>query len=66
VQTNLSHFGSRGTAGVQSAEQGGKGSPHVVNGARAPASNVTIDGLNDFNPATPVRRAGPRSAGFRI
>src|ERR1700729_1566122 len=32
-------------AGVQPAEQGGKGSPYVVNGARADASNVVIDGL---------------------
>ena len=44
-------------AGVQAAEQGGKGSPYVVNGARADASNVTIDGLNDFNP----RDAGAHS-----
>jgi hypothetical protein len=31
--------------GVQASEQGSKGSPYVVNGARADASNVTIDGF---------------------
>jgi len=36
--------------GVQIAEQGSKGSPYVVNGARADASNVVIDGFNDQNP----------------
>jgi hypothetical protein len=46
-------------AGVQSAEQGGKGSPYVVNGARADASNVTIDGLNDFNPRDAGAQARP-------
>ena len=44
-------------AGVQAAEEGGKGSPYVVNGARADASNVTIDGFNDQNP----RDAGAQS-----
>jgi hypothetical protein len=46
-------------AGVQAAEQGGKGSPYVVNGARADASNVTIDGLNDFNPRDAGAQARP-------
>ena len=46
-------------AGVQNAEQGGKGSPYVVNGARADASNVTIDGLNDFNPRDAGAQARP-------
>jgi hypothetical protein len=36
--------------GVQPAEQGGKGSPYVANGARPDASNVVIDGINDENP----------------
>jgi hypothetical protein len=46
-------------AGVQSAEQGGKGSPYVVNGARADASNVTIDGFNDQNPRDAGAQARP-------
>src|SRR5262245_36887098 len=46
-------------AGVQAAEQGGKGSPYVVNGARADASNVTIDGINDFNPRDAGAQARP-------
>jgi outer membrane receptor protein involved in Fe transport len=46
-------------AGVQSAEQSAKGSPYVVNGARADASNVTIDGLNDFNPRDAGAQAQP-------
>jgi outer membrane receptor protein involved in Fe transport len=46
-------------AGVQSAEQSAKGSPYVVNGARADASNVTIDGLNDFNPRDAGAQARP-------
>src|SRR5258708_4529723 len=46
-------------AGVQPAEQGGKGSPYVVNGARADASNVTIDGLNDQNPRDAGAQARP-------
>jgi outer membrane receptor protein involved in Fe transport len=45
--------------GVQPAEQGGKGSPYVVNGARADASNVTIDGLNDQNPRDAGAQARP-------
>jgi hypothetical protein len=40
--------------GVQTAEEGGKGSPYVVNGARADASNVTVDGFN--NRAMPAPR----------
>src|ERR1700687_384930 len=46
-------------AGVQPAEQGGKGSPYVVNGARADASNVLIDGLNDQNPRDAGAQARP-------
>src|SRR5215831_11731337 len=46
-------------AGVQAAEQGGKGSPYVVNGARADASNVTIDGFNDQNPRDAGAQARP-------
>jgi hypothetical protein len=46
-------------AGVQPAEQGGKGSPYVVNGARADASNVVIDGLNDQNPRDAGAQARP-------
>ncbi|MEO7145443.1 MAG: carboxypeptidase-like regulatory domain-containing protein, partial [Bryobacteraceae bacterium] len=49
--------------GVQPAEQGGKGSAYVANGARADASNVVIDGLNDQNPrdaGTHVRTPGRR------
>src|SRR5258708_2428719 len=46
-------------AGVQPAEQGGKGSPYVVNGARADASNVTIDGLNDQNSRDAGAQARP-------
>src|SRR6516164_1175742 len=46
-------------AGVQPAEQSAKGSPYVVNGARADASNVTIDGINDFNPRDAGAQARP-------
>jgi hypothetical protein len=46
-------------AGVQPAEQGGKGSPYVMNGARADASNVVIDGLNDQNPRDAGAQARP-------
>ncbi|HKE21195.1 MAG TPA: carboxypeptidase-like regulatory domain-containing protein [Bryobacteraceae bacterium] len=46
-------------AGAQPAEQGGKGSPYVVNGARADASNVVIDGLNDQNPRDAGAQARP-------
>jgi hypothetical protein len=46
-------------AGVQTAEQGGKGSPYVINGARADASNVVIDGLNDQNPRDGGAQARP-------
>src|SRR3954471_2427859 len=45
--------------GVQAAEQGSKGSPYVVNGARADASNVTIDGFNDQNPRDAGAQARP-------
>jgi len=45
--------------GVQPAEQGGKGSPYVINGARADASNVVIDGLNDENPRDAGAQARP-------
>lgn len=34
-------------AGVSPQEQGGKGFKYVVNGARADASNIIIDGFND-------------------
>src|SRR5260370_6129075 len=46
-------------AGVQPADQGGKGSPYVANGARADASNVLIDGLNDENPRDAGAQARP-------
>ena len=46
-------------AGVQPAEQGGKGSPYVVNGTRADASNVLIDGLNNQNPRDAGSQARP-------
>jgi hypothetical protein len=46
-------------AGVQPAEQSAKGSPYVVNGARADASNVVIDGLNDENPRDAGAQARP-------
>lgn len=46
-------------AGVQPAEQGGKGSPYVINGARADASNVVIDGINDQNPRDAGAQARP-------
>ncbi|HEV2687860.1 MAG TPA: TonB-dependent receptor, partial [Bryobacteraceae bacterium] len=46
-------------AGVQPAESGGKGSPYVVNGARADASNVVIDGINDQNPRDAGAQARP-------
>src|ERR1035437_584527 len=46
-------------AGVQTAEEGGKGSPYVVNGARADASNVTIDGFNNQNPRDAGAQARP-------
>jgi hypothetical protein len=46
-------------AGVQTAEQGGKGSSYVVNGARADASNVVIDGFNDQNPRDAGAQARP-------
>jgi hypothetical protein len=46
-------------AGVQPAEQSAKGSPYVVNGARADASNVVIDGLNDQNPRDAGAQARP-------
>ena len=45
--------------GVQAAEQGSKGSPYVVNGARADASNVTIDGFNNQNPRDAGAQARP-------
>jgi hypothetical protein len=37
-------------AGVQPAEQGGKGAPYVANGSRADSSGVFIDGINDESP----------------
>jgi hypothetical protein len=46
-------------AGVQPAEQGGKGAPYVINGARADASNVVIDGINDENPRDAGSQAQP-------
>src|ERR1035437_5297181 len=49
-------------AGVQTAEEGGKGSPYVVNGARADASNVTIDGFNNQNPRDAGAQTGPPSS----
>ena len=36
-------------AGVQPAEQGGKGSPYVTNGSRADSTSFFIDGINDEN-----------------
>ncbi len=45
--------------GVQAAEQGSKGSPYVVNGARADASSVVIDGFNDQNPRDAGAQARP-------
>jgi outer membrane receptor protein involved in Fe transport len=45
--------------GVQAAEQGSKGSPYVVNGARADSSNVTIDGFNNQNPRDAGAQARP-------
>jgi outer membrane receptor protein involved in Fe transport len=44
---------------VQTAEEGGKGSPYVVNGARADASNVTVDGFNNQNPRDAGAQARP-------
>lgn len=46
-------------AGVQPAEQNGKGAPYVINGARADASNVVIDGINDENPRDAGSQAQP-------
>jgi hypothetical protein len=46
-------------AGVQPAEQNAKGSPYVVNGARADSSNVLIDGLNDQTPRDAGAQARP-------
>src|SRR5258708_14447044 len=46
-------------SGVQTAEEGSKGSPYVVNGARADASNVVIDGFNDQNPRDAGAQARP-------
>jgi hypothetical protein len=46
-------------AGVQPAEQGSKGAPYVINGARADASNVVIDGFNDENPRDAGSQAQP-------
>ena len=46
-------------AGVQPAEQSGKGAPYVINGARADASNVVIDGINDENPRDAGAQAQP-------
>src|SRR5579863_7555921 len=46
-------------AGVQPAEQSGKGAPYVINGARADASNVVIDGINDENPRDAGSQAQP-------
>src|SRR5438270_2257774 len=51
--------------GVQAAEQGSKGSPYVVNGARADASNVTIDGFNDQNPRDAGAQARPPLEGLQ-
>jgi outer membrane receptor protein involved in Fe transport len=45
--------------GVQPAEEDGKGSPYVVNGARADATNVTIDGVNNQNPRDAGAQARP-------
>jgi hypothetical protein len=46
-------------AGVQPAEQGGKGAPYVINGARADAAGVVIDGINDQNPRDAGSQAQP-------
>jgi outer membrane receptor protein involved in Fe transport len=45
--------------GVQPAEEDGKESPYVVNGARADATNVTIDGVNNQNPRDAGAQARP-------
>ena len=45
--------------GVQTAEEGSKGSPYVINGARADASNVTVDGFNNQNPRDAGAQARP-------
>jgi hypothetical protein len=45
--------------GVQPAEQGAKGAPFSINGARADASNVLIDGLNNENPRDAGAQARP-------
>lgn len=45
--------------GVQTAEQGGKGSPYVINGARADANGVYINGINDENPRDAGAQAQP-------
>jgi hypothetical protein len=37
-------------AGVQPAEQGGKGASYVANGSRADSSAIYIDGINDESP----------------
>jgi outer membrane receptor protein involved in Fe transport len=46
-------------AGVQPSEQSAKGSPYVANGARADASGVFIDGINDESPRDAGSQANP-------
>jgi hypothetical protein len=45
--------------GVQPAEERAKGAPYSINGARADASNIIIDGLNDENPRDAGSQARP-------
>jgi len=45
--------------GVQPAEQKAKGAPYSINGARADASNIVIDGINDENPRDAGAQARP-------
>ena len=51
--------------GVQAAEQGSKGSPYVVNGARADASNVVVDGFNNQNARDAGAQARPPLEGLQ-
>jgi outer membrane receptor protein involved in Fe transport len=46
-------------AGVGPAEQSYKGSPYVMNGARADASGILIDGINDQTPRDASPQAQP-------
>ena len=46
-------------AGVQPAEQHGKGAPYVTNGARADATSFLINGINDESPRDAGSQAQP-------